>query len=158
MRNFHHQEQKRVDREGYFLSWLRFFFLFFSFSVVLCVCICCVGRRKIFPCRFGGAVLFYYIFCTHYFFTWYVVAGVCSACRIQQCMHVFFTSNRSCTRRNPAHVSILALARSTISSFSFICLFHSFPFILSLFHLSIYLGAGVCMLSLKYPVRWHWIA
>ena len=73
-------EQKRIDRGTNFTVYLRMVVLFFSWAIVLCACICCV------ECRHNISLYFSVFFvCTTVPHT-RLLAYVCCACRIQQCM------------------------------------------------------------------------
>ena len=108
------------------------FCFFFSWSVVvLCACICCVERRcsishgsLVAPCYFN---IFLYALLLLYLvpYCW----GMCIAPVAYPAVYVFFTSNRSSTRRNPTHVSVLAHAPSIIYLSFSVILFVPFLFL-----------------------------
>ena len=128
--------------------WCSLSFIFLSYFVRISV-LSRVGTT--FP--HGSLVApLYFTFCTHYYCTWYLFAGVCMLCLSYPAVCVFFTLNRSSTSLHPAHVSILARARSFISSFSFI-LFVSFFFRRSL---SMCLGCWRVYVVLVVPSTMAW--
>ena len=146
--NFSRSEQKKIDHERYLLLYLRMFFPFLFFLVWYCVPVSVVSSvGTAFPMEVWWRYYFLLYIVVHTTTSTQLLAHVCCACRVQQCM---YSSHRTVPLLvDTQHTCRLWLVLSV--------LFLRFrPFFFRVFSLSMYLGCWRVYVMLDVPSAMAW--